>query len=70
MSIQNGVTIVGGNEQGNRMDQLNGITDVIIDKKNDSILIYDNRNLDEWCDGLVEMKQLDRQSSLTLTAPA
>ncbi len=44
MAIQNGVTIDGGNEQGNRMDHLSGLTDVIIDKKNDSILICDNRN--------------------------
>jgi len=46
----NGRVVAGGNGPGNRMDQLNGPTDVIIDKKNDSILICDqgNRRVMRW----------------------
>ncbi|CAF1276848.1 unnamed protein product [Adineta ricciae] len=40
----NGEVIVGGNGEGNRMDQLNYPTDVILDKRNDSLIICDYRN--------------------------
>ena len=47
-----GTVIAGGNERGNRMDQLNGPTDVIVDKHNHSIVIADlgNRRVIRWFD--------------------
>jgi sugar lactone lactonase YvrE len=40
----NGQIVAGGNGQGNRTDQLNYPTDVILDKVNDSLIISDNGN--------------------------
>ncbi|CAF3811590.1 unnamed protein product [Rotaria sp. Silwood1] len=42
--------IAGGNGQGNRIDQLNSPKDVIVDKKNDSLIICDsgNRRVVQW----------------------
>ncbi|CAF0743707.1 unnamed protein product [Adineta steineri] len=47
---KNGQIVAGGNGQGNRSDQLNGPTDVIVDKKNDSLIIcdYGNRRVVRW----------------------
>ncbi|CAF1314819.1 unnamed protein product [Adineta steineri] len=47
---QNGEVVVGGNGCGNRNDQLSFPTDVIVDKKNDSLIICDlgNRRVVEW----------------------
>ena len=41
---KNGQIVAGGNEKGNRTDQLNYPTDVIVDKMNDSVIICDSRN--------------------------
>ncbi|CAF1084861.1 unnamed protein product [Adineta steineri] len=43
-------TIAGGNGQGNRIDQINSPTDVIVDKSNDCLLICDagNRRVVRW----------------------
>ena len=45
-----GQVVAGGNGKGNRMDQLNRPTDVIVDKLNDSIIIcdYGNRRVIRW----------------------
>jgi sugar lactone lactonase YvrE len=46
----NGQIVAGGNDQGNRNDQLNDPTKVIIDKENDSLIICDhtNRRVVRW----------------------
>ncbi len=46
----NGQVVAGGNGEGNRMDQLNYPTDVVLNKKNDSIIICDreNRRVMQW----------------------
>jgi sugar lactone lactonase YvrE len=46
----NGEVVVGGNGQGNRTDQLHKPTDVIVDKKNDSLIVCDqgNRQVVRW----------------------
>ncbi len=41
---KNGQVVAGGNEKGKRIDQLNRPTDVIIDKKNGSLIICDHNN--------------------------
>jgi sugar lactone lactonase YvrE len=45
-----GQVVAGGNGKGNRKDQLNLPTDVILDKKNDSLIICDagNRRVVRW----------------------
>ncbi|CAF0805933.1 unnamed protein product [Adineta steineri] len=45
-----GQVVAGGNGQGNRSDQLNRPRDMIVDKKNDSIIICDdgNRRVVKW----------------------
>ncbi|CAF1187404.1 unnamed protein product [Rotaria sordida] len=45
-----GQVVAGGNGYGNRMDQLNGPTDVIVDQQNDSLIICDlgNRRVVRW----------------------
>ncbi|CAF3616815.1 unnamed protein product [Rotaria sp. Silwood1] len=45
-----GQVVAGGNRQGNRMDQLNTPSDVIVDKKTDSVIICDsgNRRIMQW----------------------
>ncbi|CAF3472615.1 unnamed protein product [Rotaria sp. Silwood1] len=45
-----GQVVAGGNSQGNRMDQLNTPSDVIVDKKTDSVIICDsgNRRIMQW----------------------
>ena len=47
---KNGQVVAGGNGKGNRIDQLNHPTDVIVDKKNDSLIICDrgNRRVVRW----------------------
>jgi sugar lactone lactonase YvrE len=40
----NGQIIAGGNGGGNRNDQLNGPTAVIVDQENDSLIICDQGN--------------------------
>jgi sugar lactone lactonase YvrE len=46
----NGQIVAGGNDQGNRNDQLNYPTKVIVDKENDSLIICDrlNRRVVRW----------------------
>jgi sugar lactone lactonase YvrE len=46
----NGQIVAGGNDQGNRNDQLNQPIKVIIDKENDSLIIcdYGNRRVVRW----------------------
>jgi sugar lactone lactonase YvrE len=46
----NGKIVAGGNKKGNRNDQLNRPTKVIIDKQNDSLIIcdYGNRRVARW----------------------
>jgi sugar lactone lactonase YvrE len=41
---KNGEVVAGGNGQGNRMDQLNRPTDVIVNKKSDDLIICDYGN--------------------------
>ncbi|CAF1365183.1 unnamed protein product [Rotaria sordida] len=50
MGDTNGQVVAGGNGQGNRLDQLNGPTDVLIDKETDSLIICDreNRRVVRW----------------------
>jgi sugar lactone lactonase YvrE len=45
-----GQVVAGGNGKGNRTDQLNLPTDVIVDKKTDSLIIcdYENRRVVRW----------------------
>jgi sugar lactone lactonase YvrE len=45
-----GQVVAAGNGQGNRADQLNGPTDVIVDKRTDSLIICDrdNRRVVRW----------------------
>ncbi|CAF1332931.1 unnamed protein product [Rotaria sp. Silwood1] len=45
MGDMNGQVVAGGNGQGNRLDQLDRPTDVIIDKETDSLIICDQWNL-------------------------
>jgi sugar lactone lactonase YvrE len=40
----NGQVVAGGNGSGNRMDQLSGPVDVIVDKKTNSLIIADSLN--------------------------
>ncbi len=49
-NANNGQIIAGGNGQGNRNDQLNHPTKVIVDKENDSLIICDqsNRRVVRW----------------------
>ncbi|CAF1587682.1 unnamed protein product, partial [Didymodactylos carnosus] len=44
------VVVAGGNGQGNRPDQLNGPTDVTVDKETDTLIICDrgNRRVMRW----------------------
>ncbi|CAF1384684.1 unnamed protein product [Rotaria sordida] len=50
MGDTNGQVVAGGNGQGNRLDQLNYPTDVLIDKETDSLIICDrvNRRVVRW----------------------
>ncbi|CAF1360285.1 unnamed protein product, partial [Rotaria sordida] len=50
MDDKNGQVVAGGNRQGNRLDQLNLPTDVLIDKETDSLIICDreNRRVVRW----------------------
>ncbi|CAF4277833.1 unnamed protein product, partial [Rotaria sordida] len=50
MGDTNGQVVAGGNGQGNRLDQLYRPTDVLIDKKTDSLIICDrwNRRVVRW----------------------
>ncbi|CAF1402404.1 unnamed protein product [Rotaria sordida] len=50
MSDTNGQVVAGGNGQGNRLDQLDRPTDVLIDKDTDSLIICDreNRRVVQW----------------------
>ena len=44
MGASHGKVIAGGQGQGNRLDQLNGPTDVLIDKETNSLFIADRAN--------------------------
>ncbi|CAF4263473.1 unnamed protein product, partial [Rotaria sordida] len=44
MDDKNGQVVAGGNGEGNRLDQLNRPTDVLIDKDTDSLIICDGSN--------------------------
>ncbi|CAF1326851.1 unnamed protein product [Rotaria sordida] len=50
MGDTNGQIVAGGNGQGNRLDQLNEPTDVLIDKETDSLIICDpgNQRVVRW----------------------
>ncbi|CAF1385744.1 unnamed protein product [Rotaria sordida] len=50
MGDTNGQVVAGGNGQGNRLDQLNFPTDMLIDKETDSLIICDslNRRVVRW----------------------
>ena len=50
MGVINGKLVAGGQGQGNRLDQLNGPTDVVIDKETNSLFIADeeNRRVVRW----------------------
>ncbi|CAF4167336.1 unnamed protein product [Rotaria sordida] len=50
MGDTNGQVVAGGNGHGNRLDQLYGPTDVLIDKEMDSLIICDweNRRVVRW----------------------
>ncbi|CAF1298567.1 unnamed protein product [Rotaria sordida] len=50
MGDTNGQVVAGGNGQGNRLDQLNYPTDVLIDKETDSLIICgrNNRRVVRW----------------------
>ncbi|CAF1302309.1 unnamed protein product [Rotaria sordida] len=50
MDDTNGQVVAGGNGQGNRLDQLCGPSDVLIDKETDSLIICDweNRRVVRW----------------------
>ncbi|CAF5144464.1 unnamed protein product, partial [Rotaria sp. Silwood1] len=40
----NGPIVAGGNAPGNRLEQLNGPTDVLIDKMTNCLIISDSKN--------------------------
>ncbi|CAF4162070.1 unnamed protein product [Rotaria sordida] len=44
MGDENGQVVAGGNGYGNRLDQLSGPTDVLIDKETNSLIICDRMN--------------------------
>ncbi|CAF4227155.1 unnamed protein product, partial [Rotaria sordida] len=44
MGDTNGQVVAGDHDAGNRLDQLNGPTDVLIDKETDSLIICDRMN--------------------------
>ncbi|CAF1648718.1 unnamed protein product, partial [Rotaria sordida] len=50
MGDKNGQVVAGGNGEGNRLDQLNSPSDVLIDKETDSLIICDymNRRVVRW----------------------
>ncbi|CAF1384642.1 unnamed protein product [Rotaria sordida] len=50
MGDTTGQVVAGGNGKGNRLDQLNSPTDVLIDKETDSLIICDpgNRRVVRW----------------------
>ncbi|CAF3835226.1 unnamed protein product [Rotaria sordida] len=50
MGDTNGQVVAGSHGQGNRLNQLNGPTDVLIDKEMDSLIIcdYGNRQVIRW----------------------
>ncbi|CAF1269517.1 unnamed protein product [Rotaria sordida] len=50
MGDKNGQVVAGGNGHGNRLDQLDHPTDVLIDKETDSLIICDrgNRRVVRW----------------------
>ncbi|CAF4272734.1 unnamed protein product [Rotaria sordida] len=50
MGDTNGQVVAGGNGEGNRLDQLNSPSDVLIDKETDSLIICDreNRRVVQW----------------------
>jgi sugar lactone lactonase YvrE len=41
---KNGHIVAGGNRKGNRMDQLDHPRDVVVDHKNDSLIVCDHKN--------------------------
>ncbi|CAF4263364.1 unnamed protein product, partial [Rotaria sordida] len=48
MGDTNGQVVAGGNGEGNRLDQLNYPTDVLIDKETDSLIICDTGRVVRW----------------------
>ncbi|CAF4354445.1 unnamed protein product, partial [Rotaria sordida] len=48
MGDTNGQVVAGGNGYGNRLDQLNYPSDVLIDKETDSLIICDTRRVVRW----------------------
>ncbi|CAF1412719.1 unnamed protein product [Rotaria sordida] len=48
MGDKYGQVVAGGNGIGNRLDQLNGPTDVLVDKKSDSLIICDTGRVVRW----------------------
>ncbi|CAF3890770.1 unnamed protein product [Rotaria sp. Silwood1] len=44
MDDPNGKVVAGGKGQGDQLDQLNGPTDVLIDRETDSLIISDSKN--------------------------
>ncbi|CAF1324556.1 unnamed protein product [Rotaria sordida] len=48
MGDTNGQVVAGGNGQGNRLDQLDRPTDVLIDKETDSLIICDTERVVRW----------------------
>ncbi|CAF1523698.1 unnamed protein product [Rotaria sordida] len=48
MGDTNGQVVAGGNSEGNRLDQLNYPTDVLIDKETDSLIICDTGRVVRW----------------------
>jgi sugar lactone lactonase YvrE len=69
---KHGQIVAGGNGEGNRTDQLNRPTDVVVDKENDSLIICDqgNRRVIQWSprnnsSGQIIISDID-YSSLTM----
>ncbi|CAF4729869.1 unnamed protein product, partial [Rotaria sp. Silwood2] len=48
MGDTNGQVVAGGKERGDRLDQLNNPTDVLIDKETDSLIICDTGRVVRW----------------------
>ena len=61
MNTTNGEIVAGGNGQGNRLDQLDRPTDVVIDKKSDTLIICDNGN-----DRLIRVSHHNRKYQPTI----
>ncbi|CAF2821733.1 unnamed protein product [Rotaria sp. Silwood2] len=62
MGDTNGQVVAGGNDKGNRLDQLDRPTDVLVDKETDSLIMCDfgNRRVVRWSrrSGIIQGKIL------------